>query len=365
MRRRRILIGVAGTALLVAAALFAGTGAPDAPTTFSVRPRGLAACYTYLERRGYPVTTWQRDYLRLPEPPGLMVLAAPFRIPVSVQEYGALDGWIRRGGHFLLLTDSTDQFGVESMLLSSFGLPKEEVPPDPPLGPLAWRRWYRRTLEMEAAAGSGIDLSLPAVVRAGRERVIAPRGAATLLASKEDGSAMGFRLDRGMGALLVINNSSVWANAWIERGGNLALLEQVVGSAAASTGRVWFDEWHHGHRAALADAGGGSGSLLLLVAHLGLLYLAAAWTISRPFGPRLAADALHAGSVHRNLLGVASLHRAARHAPDAGRALLERARRLAARKGVAVDLPERFEGGDREFIELARHIGQLKRKRKL
>ena len=55
MRRRRIVIGVAGTALLVAAALFAGTGAPDAPTTFSVRPRGMAACYAYLERRGAKV----------------------------------------------------------------------------------------------------------------------------------------------------------------------------------------------------------------------------------------------------------------------------------------------------------------------
>ena len=168
--------------------------------------------------------------------------------------------------------------------------------------------------------------------------------------------------ERGRGPVLMVDNATALGNGWLAEGENLSLLEAL---AERLPGPLIIDEWHQGYGAADPEGAAVLRPAELVLVHLLLLYLAAIWTLSRPFGPRSRAGGAPRGSAARDLEVLASLHRAGGHAEEAGRRLLALVRERAGRRAEELGLPERFEGGEAELLALARQVGALQAERAL
>lgn len=347
----------------LALALLAERPTPSASVR-SRAPRGLRAAFHYLERRGVDVRAWERPLARLPEQPGLLIVAMPLAAPPLREDLEALDRWSQRGGNTLLLADPSGAGAYDAALLAAFGLSRVDSQAEPPLGWSGWRRW--RTAESvlvpapwRVAAGR----TARPVVLTGAARIGEPPSTEAWLLDA-NGTAFAFEVPRQRGRLVVVNNATLLANAWLARDGNLAWLEETLGDLVPTGGAALFDEWHQGYREVSEEDGPGTGvPLALLLTHLGLIYCGVVFVLARPFGPRLVAEGANPGSISRSLLGLASLHRVGRHAAEAGQLLLDHARPLVPQEQGDDPLPERFEGGEAEFLALARTVGERQRRR--
>ncbi len=362
MKRRTIVLSLLALFALAMALL---AERPTPPVSVRSRaPRGLRAAFHYLERRGLDVRAWEHPLARLPEPPGLLIIAMPLAAPPLREDLEALERWSQRGGNTLLLADPSGAGAYDAALLAAFGLSPVHAQAEPPLGWPGWRRW--RTAESglaPAPARAAAGRTARPVILTGAARIGEPPNTEAWLLD-DKGTAFVFEIPRGRGRLVVVNNATLLANAWLARDGNLAWLEEMLGELVPAGGAVLFDEWHQGYRDASGETQSGSGlALTLLLAHLGFLYLGIVFVLARPFGPRLAAEGTTPGSIGRSLLALASLHRVGRHAAEAGQLLLDHARRLVPAEPGDDPLPERFEGGEAEFLALARMVGERQQRR--
>ncbi len=361
MKRAGIVMLILALLAVWLIAFRTATVGADTPSVYSRKARGLAAVYAYLKKRGIEAIPWERPLAELPRTPGALILAAPFESPVGDSDESAIRSWLNRGGSIVLLTSGDEPELAESRLFEIFRVPAAVVPPPPPLGYLAWRRWCLRDLRLTRSPRAGEGIPGAAVVRAGSFRA-SPNAAARILLEDPAGAPSEFLMHRGKGLVLVVNNASMWANAWIAQEGNLDQVEASLRLAAPSRAPVIFDEWHHGHQVVPAtERSTVIGPFELLVAHLLLIYGLALWTLSRPAGPRHGSLSGGAPSVERSLFSLAALHRRAGHATESARLLVASARQLLRDRDGAPAPPLPDAADEPQLLVLARRIGEMQR----
>ena len=351
MSRRQGLLLAGLVGLIIALGML---GAPPqlGPSTHGDQGEGLRALYLYLEARGVEVSRWERPLEDLPAADGSLLLAAPFPTSWSDADTRALRQWASQGGTVVLLLSGAEPSLNEDRLLDAFGLTVGPQRRDGPLWYPDWKQWRN-----EEAVLHAIDPALPEPLRMRRE-THGPRLPATAEALYLDpsGQPMAWDLPWGLGRVRVLANPSVLNNAGLVHPENLASVDALLGTERA----VRFDERHHGHLAAEAlDLGEVLGPFELLVAHLGLIYLLGVWVLTRRFGPALVLERDRRGSVSRDLEVLASLHRRSGHSLQAGQRLLQLVAERARRRRESSPLPAHFEGGEAEFLALARQVGEL------
>ncbi len=370
MRRVRIIAGVlALTVVTLAVVLLLPTAgeAAQRPSIHSNSARGLMAAYRYLAARGIPVASWEQPLTELPDAAGVLVIACPLAAPFSFEDAEAARGWMLRGGSLVLMSSGSPPDARELGLFLAHDLGHAPTRSKPPWRWSAWKEWRLAEQRLSELGSEARGDAKPKLVSlAGTHAVSRPARAKDLFLD-EGGSSQVFELRRGKGRLVVINNSTMAGNGWIARADNASFLERLAVRLAPGGGPVLFDEWHQGVRSASAMTRSSVVTPFeLLVAHGVLIYVAAVWTLSRRFGPRMQPPPPRGRRAAAALEALAELHHRSSHATAAGRRLLELALRRARRRGGAVeDLPHSFEGGVRDLQRLARRIGTLQGERRL
>jgi hypothetical protein len=358
-------------AVVAAIALLVGPPAGDRPTVRSSRPAGLLGAYEYLERRGYAVGRWERPLNELPlRSRDTLVAAAPWTLMPSPERVRYLSRWISAGGRLVLFSSGRHPGPAEELLYSGLRLSVQDLGARAPLSWSGWREWTVEARRIVAASRRPAETPFPRAPLAAAQvtHIVRPTERADVLYEDREGTAMIFRERIGQGWLLVVNDASVLSNDRIGEAGNLAFLEALAAEAAAGGEegpRLLFCEWLHGFREAGGPGRERAEALAWLGLHVLLLYLATLWMLGRRFGPPLREVGVPESSLRRDVGALAGLHHGAGHAPEAGRRLLELVRREGGSAQARDELPGRFEGGERELVDLARRIGRLQREGKL
>lgn len=385
-RESRGLLAAVGL-VFVAILVWFSTSSGAGPSTWSRGPRGLQLAHAYLEARELPVARWDVPLTELGTPgseasPGALVLALPLRRGLSDEEAAALDRWVIAGGRLVVLGSGERVPPAEAYTLRKLGLEGRPLRGDPPLWWFSWKAWTEEVGELVPEEPGGMALT----VRTG-DAALRPvaQPVARVLQRFDDagqptpeeleewsglvgteapsGTPAVFSIRRGYGEVFVVNNGSAFGHGLLEEGDNLAFLEGLAREITADGGTLAFDELHHGFPAPGAEPPAEADpAFWAVVGQLGLLWILAVWTVSRPFGPPLARMRTRSGAVGRELAALASLHRRSKHAPEAGARLLALARARARRGGLGeAELPEAFEGGEAELLALARSVGEAQR----
>jgi hypothetical protein len=344
--------------LVVVLAVFGGAAPGGAqPSTHTHRARGLLLAWRYLEETGVDARRHERPLDELPDPEGgALVVALPLEAGLGTLEPGALDRWRVRGGRVLVLTSGEAPTPADQELLAVLSLHLEERLERGPLGWWSWKAWRTRTHALSPRVQGWPS---EVITRAGTHRAV-PGNDVEVIYQDPSGNPAVFRwTNPGRAEVVVVDSGWALANGGLALGTNLELLERLTGE-----GPVWFDEWHQGFGVQPEDPHLLSPSALV-GAHLLLIYLAGLWSLSRPFGPNLVDPGLRRGSVSRDLLALAGLHRAGGHAREAGERLLKLARGLAGPRARELELPEDFKGDEDELVALARRVGELQADRRL
>ncbi len=344
---------IVGSALLLAARGGAG------PSALSRGPGGLLAARLTLEESGTGIALLDREVRDLPADTVLLT-AFPWRRGAWSYEGRAAREHLNRGGALVLaFSPGPAAQSAETALLTELGVETRRVRDDPPLAPLAWRRFVDAEWTVTAPT--------PATARATRMRVphwlpVPPRGSEVLL-DGPDATAVAFAFRRGRGAVAVVP-AELLANCRLTEPGSVDLLETLRSSLHGS----WcFDEFHHGLVGAAAvpseQIGPGFG---LLAGQLGLLYALAVVALSRRFGPPWRERPVSAGSPAGFLRGLGVLHDRLGHHADAARLMRSRAQELSPR----LDLADRAGGavgnvGARALVALGRELAELQSKRRI
>lgn len=364
--RRSIVFGMLALAGVLVALGLLSRPQTNRPTVESPRPAGLRALYLYLERRGAPVEIWKRSSTELGRAQrGTLVVAAPFTVGYSDEETAALNAWVSRGNRLVLLVSSARPWLGDDALHEALGLVTERESDEAPLSWAAWQRWAKDPVVLERAPQAPDDLPETLHATRGTWRVTRPGGATSLYVDAEGAPAV-FRIPRNEGELVVVNDSSVFGNDRLGEAGNLELAHRLLIEPLGEGERLYVDEWRHGFREAGAIDGPSFGAFEALAAHVVLLYALFVWRLAKRFGPRMRAAGVGRGSVERDLLALADLHRRSKHARASAERMLAAARRLGAGKDGCDELPARPRGGDEsDLVELARRIGTLQNEGRL
>lgn len=364
MKRGLVIALLAALLLLAVAIALARRG--GAASIDGAHPAGLRGAYRYLQERGREAEAWTADATALDPSVRVLVVAAPFAVVYTEDEIAALLRWIERGGRLVLLHSGDEPTVPELLFLLRLDLSYTAVDEsDLPLGFLAWRSAVTAPVTLEA--DETLRGHAPSPLAAKRPRIVVTSGTRALVLYRDpEGTPMVIEVPRHRGSIVVVNNASIVSNALLGEAQNLAFLEWILDRGGEPGQRVSFDEYRHGRGDAAAVASGETrGVFEVLIAHALLLYVVALATVGRRFGRPLPEAPLPRGSVERDVLALAALHRRAGHAHAAGERLLASARRLARRDETRGVLASRFEGGEEELLRLACEIGRLQRSGKL
>jgi len=360
-RRVLVLAALAVLAAILVVALFGGSGEAQG-SSVSRGPSGWLAARKYLEARGAQVTLW-REPLEHFSGSGTLVVTFPWQHGRLLNASDPVAAHLQRGGDVVLAWsgDSTNLW--ETVVLTELGLEPDEVR-KAPLNLFAWRKFVREEWELRPLqTRDRTDPSDPTDRSDHRVRVWAPRQMPELSKNFEvlyetpEGKPAIVRLKRGKGSLWLLPTDAL-ANARLGAAGNADLLETLL----ARLGRQWtFDEYHHGLIAVEAEADKTFQRIIdLVLIHLAILYLLAALTLARRFGPPWREPPVVTGSVGSFLLGLGTLHHRLGHHGEAARRLLERARELSPDLAIPEGLA-RDATSPRDLVEVARRIVALRR----
>lgn len=361
-RRTMILAALAVLGVLAMAGLVAliGRTSEAQGSSISRGPAGWLAARKYLEARGAKVTLWREPLDRLTGR-GVLVVTFPWQHGAALDAADLVNAHLQRGGNVVLASGTASNPG-ELVVLEALGLAPDEVR-KAPLGPFAWRKFVRE--EWELTPPQTRDRTDPTDRSDHRVRVWAPRHMPELPKNPEvlyetpTGRPAVVRLKRYRGSIWLLPADAL-ANARLGETGNADLLETLL----ARLGRQWtFDEYHHGLVA--VEAAGDKTFLRiidLVLIHLAILYLLAALTLARRFGPPWREPPVVTGSVGSFLLGLGMLHHRLGHHGEAARRLLERIRELSPDLIIPEGLARRAEtAGPRDLVEVARRVVEIRR----
>ncbi len=315
MNRRSWLLAISASLVVLIATLFVEFRETAASSTLSLGARGWLAARLYLERRDVEVTLLDRP-LHQNRASGALVLALPWQRRASGDELDTIRRRLFAGGTIIFAYTGDEDAPGEPAIAERLGLDWEVLREEPPMSPLAWRRYVSEEWEL-SAAGDAPPLRIGAFARAPH----APEGSEIWYRAPE-GEPVVFVVSSGAGRIVVLP-SETFSNARVLSGGNADLLETL----SAFLGEAWlFDEYHHGLATPLSpEQRRPRVALDLLLAHLALLYVLIVWRMAKRFGPVRQEQALLRGSTRSFLLGLGALHDRLRHYRKAGPLLVSRA----------------------------------------
>lgn len=231
-----LIIGLVALLLVVTAAAAVQEARAEiresapALSSLSTRPAGAAALRAWLDELGYTVSDHVGLGFDVPAGTRLVWLLEP-STRIEVDEWKVLDRWVEEGGTLVLAGDG---------LGTAFAL----------------RHW---DLDLHYLGQPIVDLPLQSPLPSAPP-VAGPttaRAAACLQNSRDDfvvHLAVGacpvlVAFPQGAGWVVLSSAPNLFSNAGLKEAGNGELVLNVVGTAGRP-GLVWFDEWHHGVRAA-------------------------------------------------------------------------------------------------------------------
>lgn len=354
MSERRLLAAGAVLTLIMAAAgtLLLGTQGEADSSSLSRTPGGWLAARRYLEEMGTRVVLVDHD-LDEPVGAGVLVLAFPWqRGSLDLDEaWEGVENHLRGGGSIVIAYTERPE-PMQTALLARLGLGFDERRPRPPLDPRAWRAYAKEEWVLMAPPPAAMR---EVRVSALREVPRPPTGATVLL---HDGQqrANAFVFPRHRGRVMVMP-AEAFANVRVANPGNADFLESLRQDLG---GPWWFDEYHHGLRAAPGPAQSGpQRALLLYVLQVGLVYALCAFAVVRRFGPAWREEVASGGSAATFLVGLGALHDRLGHHREAARLMVARAQELDPRVRLAG--AEARDG--KELLALARRVGGLQKGR--
>jgi hypothetical protein len=262
-RRLLLYAGMVLVPVLVATVLATATEQDSGiPSSYSAQPRGAKGAYLLLEDLGYRVERWNSPPSALPidAAHSTLVLALPSH-PPSTEEKEALRLFLSRGGR-ILATGYT----------SSLFLPDAAIDPEPLVSPVG--KDYQPRLVTSLTRGGAIRMAPGAYwKKASTDHLVH-------YADEDRPIVVSYKV--GKGEVVWWAASMPLSNAEINQAGNLALLLNCLGDAAAV--HVYWDEYFHNEQASLVSYLGEQPVYTALL-QAGMVVLALVWTYSRRNGP--------------------------------------------------------------------------------
>lgn len=247
--------GIATAVFVIITGLLAGLSTRSSsdslrqrPSTFFTDPSGTRALFLVVKQFLPLAEQWRRpiDFLPLSEAPdtaSTLITAEPAR-PLSVAEAQHLKNWLNAGGQLILLTSN--------------GWPMRQRRVDSESDEEVWRetsgsgatllsqyapalRWNKPD-KFNTGRAAGSSIADGAIVLRWRRSFLNADGAKVI--ATVDNAPVAVEVRVGQGRIVAIADPSMASNSALRRSDNAVWL---VGLAAAwGTGKVLFDEYHHG-----------------------------------------------------------------------------------------------------------------------
>ena len=256
------------------------------PSTFFTDPTGARALLLVMKRLLPSVEQWRRplQLLALPNQPNVpttLIVAGPGK-PISKSESDYLDRWLAAGGQLILLTGNAWPTGQRSA--SDEETPEEtKTASDDRLEDRSAKflsryapslRW---TKPGKAQTGEASGPSVPSAgLKLRWSRSFAETGDAKVIAAAAN-KALAVEMPVGQGRIIAIADPGMASNGALRRSDNAVWL--VTLAAGWASGKILFDEYHHGFgdKRSTAELTGAFlmtpwGWCVLQIAAAGLLY---------------------------------------------------------------------------------------------
>jgi hypothetical protein len=272
-------------------------------TSASSAPNGAKALKLWLPKLGFTVNESLVAEFAPPEGVDTVLMLQPFGILVS--EWDALDAWVETGGMLIIAGNTSAMSPAASHYDFSLAYLFEIIPPLDPASPL----------HSSPALTAPVEVENDAVLTSERDDYIVH------LAAKEGALVVSF--EQGKGRVVLSTNTHIFTNLGLKNDANAAFVLNLLALAEPKS-TVWFDEWHHGYRAAAAGEAiigpgqwlrhtliGNAFIFILAVVFLGLLLQGVAFGRPVPL-PR----EIRRRGVIEHVTAVANLGRRASHRSD-------------------------------------------------
>lgn len=194
--------------------------------TSSSSPVGGRALYLWLEAAGLPVSDDPDLFFEEPTEVGVALMLEPQR-RVTPEEWAIFDRWVAEGGTLVVVGEgpgtaaALDHFDFG--LLRTVGT-EEALRPQTPL----WQSPpLTRTVEARPRS----------YLRSGRSHFVSHLGV--------DEGPVVVSFSQGAGRVILSSSPFPFSNEGLKVPGNPPFVLNVV-AAGRGSGRIWFDEWHHG-----------------------------------------------------------------------------------------------------------------------
>jgi hypothetical protein len=191
-------------------------------------PNGARALRLWLEERGYPVSDQVGVVFAPPEEASLILMLEPVTA-VTDAEWLLLDEWVEAGGTLILAGGQFSAFSAFSHYDLSLAFQEEAV--------------VEPVLPLFDSPPPTTAVRTNLYLRGSRAEF------APLLAA--NGRPVAVVWQQGEGRVIVTTMTSLFSNAGLKREGMAELTLNLI--SAGEPGLIWFNEWHHGRRAAEAD----------------------------------------------------------------------------------------------------------------
>jgi hypothetical protein len=208
-------------------------------SSYRTTPYGTQAYYTLLEESGYPVTRLERPYNEITDADDigtLILIALPNAASPSQEEIDALNSWLERGKHLIIIDQVVhlDKEIGDIEANTTFATPKTEVKL---LQPTRYTFGIERVKTGDAATRIRVE-SRTAINHIGDD-------AGALLADAKVKE----------GHVVFLTDPHIVANNGIKEADNVILALNLL--AERPSGKIAFDEFHHGYGTHAVGAGSG------------------------------------------------------------------------------------------------------------
>jgi hypothetical protein len=222
------------------------------PSTFFTDPTGARALLLVMKQLLPSVEQWRRPLHLLalpnqPDVPATLIVASPGR-PISKSELDYVDRWLAAGGQLILLTGNGWATG-QGVKFADEPEETETVSEDRVNDPsvkflFRYAPSLRWTKLGKAKTGEASGPSIPSAgVRLRWRRSFAETGNAKVIATA-DKEALAVEIPVGQGRIVAIADPGMLSNGALRRSDNAVWLVSLA--AGWATGKILFDEYHHG-----------------------------------------------------------------------------------------------------------------------
>jgi hypothetical protein len=244
-------------ALSLVLASFATRESSDAirqrPSTFFTDPTGARALLLVMKRLLPSVEQWRRplSLLSLPNLPNAsatLIVAGPGK-PISKAESDYLHRWLTAGGQLMLLSANGWQAGQRTKSADDSSGESESISEEQMddhgrnfLFRYAPSLRWTKSEKIKTAEGGGTSMPSEGL-RLRWQRSFATTGDANVVAVANN-EALAVEIPVGRGRIIAIADPTMASNGVLRRSDNAVWLVSLA--AARGTGKIFFDEYHHG-----------------------------------------------------------------------------------------------------------------------